>query len=275
MSLGFGLGGLTGGLIAAGGGADSFTILFVLDAVTFLAFAAILSRLPALPGQHHHEPGRYLDVLRNRPFMTFAALNSAFVAAGVVLLNELLPVFAKNEAGVTERGIGLFFLIHTAAIVVLQLPVTKWSEGRRRMPVLVGMAAAWAASWLVVLAVGAWLEGGTAFGALVGVALLFALGACLHGAVAGPIVVDLAEPRLMGRYMAVSALAWQVAFSVGPAVGGAVLDAEPLALWPAAAVVLLASALGSLALERRLPGNALRNPKHPLVEPSLVAEPAG
>jgi MFS family permease len=143
------------------------------------------------------------------------------------------------------------------------------------MPVLVGMAAAWAASWLVVLAVGAWLEGGTAFGALVAVALLFALGACLHGAVAGPIVVDLAEPRLMGRYMAVSALAWQVAFSVGPAVGGAVLDAEPLALWPAAAVVLLASALGSLALERHLPGNALRNPKDPLVEPSLVAEPAG
>ena len=46
MNLGFGLGGLTGGLIATAGSPRSFTILFLLDAATFLAFAAILPSLP-------------------------------------------------------------------------------------------------------------------------------------------------------------------------------------------------------------------------------------
>jgi MFS family permease len=210
--------------------------------------------------------------------MRFAWLNVAFIAAGVVLLNELVPVFVKNEAGVSESLIGVFFLVHTAAIVVAQLPITKWSEGRRRMLVLAAMAVVWAVCWLAVLAMGAWLHGAPAFGVLAGVAILFALGACLHGSVAGPIVVDLAEPHVMGRYMAVSSLSWQVAFVVGPAVGGAVLDAQPLALWPVAAAVLLASAGVSLALERTLPDGARRNPAHPVAPPlaaGMATEPAG
>jgi MFS family permease len=278
MSLGFGLGGLTGGLIATADSPRSFAILFLLDAATFVAFAFILGALPSPPAHAHDEPGSYRHVLRNRPFMRFAWLNVAFIAAGVVLLNELVPVFVKNEAGVSESLIGVFFLVHTAAIVVAQLPITKWSEGRRRMVVLAAMAVVWAVCWLAVLAMGAWLHGAPAFGVLAGVAILFALGACLHGSVAGPIVVDLAEPHVMGRYMAVSSLSWQVAFVVGPAVGGAVLDAQPLALWPVAAAVLLASAGVSLALERTLPDGARRNPAHPVAPPlaaGMATEPAG
>jgi MFS family permease len=274
MNLGFGLGGLAGGLIATASSPGSFTILFLLDAATFVAFAAILTRLPSPPPNHHEQPGSYRNVLRNRPFMAFAWLNVVFIAAGVVLLSELLPVFVKNEAGVDESLIGVFFFVHTAAIVVAQLPLTKWSEGRRRMTALASMAVLWAAAWLAVLAMGAWLHGDPAFGVLIGVGLVFALGACLHGTVAGPMVVDLAEPHVMGRYMAVSSLSWQVAFVVGPAVGGAVLDAEPLALWPAAAAVLLGSAAASLALERMLPHEALRNPKAPLELPGVEAVPA-
>ena len=55
MNLGFGLGGLTGGLIATTGSPESFTKLFLLDAVTFLVFAVILSRIPspARPAHGH------------------------------------------------------------------------------------------------------------------------------------------------------------------------------------------------------------------------------
>jgi MFS family permease len=275
MNLGFGLGGLAGGLIASAGSTGSFTVLFLLDAATFLAFAVILTRLPSLPPRPHDEPaGSYRQVLRNHPFVRFAALNVAFVAAGVVLLSEFLPVFVKNQAGVGERGIGVFFLVHTAAIVVAQLPITKWSEGRRRMGALAVMGVLWAVSWLAVLAAGAWLHGPPALGVLMGVAVIFALGACLHGTVQGPMVVDLAEPHLIGRYMAISSLSWQVAFVVGPAAGGAILDAEPLALWPAAAAVLLGGSAVSLVLERTIPRDALRNPAVPLPAAPVEAAPA-
>ena len=38
-----------------------------------------------------------------------------------------------------------------------------------------------------------------------------------------PLVSDLAEPRLLGRYMALSALSWQLGFALGPAIGGFLL----------------------------------------------------
>lgn len=278
MNLGFGLGGVVGGLIAGTGGTTAFTALFLIDAATFLAFAVFLARLPALPRVHHEEPGSYRRVLANGAFMRFVALNVTFVAAGVVLLSELLPVFVKNEAGVGERGIGLFFLVHTAAIVVAQLPVTKWSEGRRRMAATAWMGVLWAACWLALLPLGAWLDGGPALGVLIVIALVFALGACLHGTVQGPMVVDLAEAHSLGRYMAVSSLSWQVAFVIGPAVGGAVLDAHPLALWPAAAGVLLVSSALGLLVERSIPQRALRNPKMPVEiapTPGIATRPTG
>ena len=270
MNLGFGLGGLTGGLIASTGSAASFTTLFLLDAATFAAFTLILVRVPSPAPRPDGEPaGRYGDVLRNRPFMSFAALNMLLVMVGIVPLSEFLPVFVKNHAGVSEGGIGIFFLLNTLTIVVLQLPIAKLQEGRRRMAALAVMGVLWAASWLVVLATGAWLSGGAALAVLVGVAVVFALGECLHGTVQGPMVVDLASPRLIGRYMAVSSLSWQVAFIVGPAAGGAILGAEPLALWPLAAVLALAGAAWALAQERRLPPNALRTPVRALLRPEF------
>ncbi len=79
----------------------------------------------------------------------------------------------------------------------------------------------------------------TAFALLAVAVAVFALGECLHGAVQPALVVDLADPRLLGRYMAISALSWQVGFTVGPAVGGVLLAASPTGLWIVMASVLL------------------------------------
>jgi MFS family permease len=272
MNLGFGLGGLTGGLIATTGSPESFTKLFLLDAVTFLVFAVILSRIPSPAlASHDHAPGTYRDVLRNRPFMSFAALNMLFVMVGIVPLSEFLPVFVKNNAGVSEHGIGLVFFVNTVTIVALQLPISKLQEGRRRMTALALMGVLWSASWLAVLVTGAWLDAGGAVAALVVIGMVFAVGECLHGTVQGPVVVDLAQPQLIGRYMAVSSLSWQVAFIIGPAIGGVILGAQPLALWPLAATLSLVGAAWALRLEPRLPRVARRTPARPLVRP----EPAG
>jgi MFS family permease len=272
MNLGFGLGGLTGGLIATTGSPDSFTTLFLLDAATFLVFAVLLSRIPSPERAAHGEAqGSYRDVLQNRPFMSFAALNMLFVMVGIVPLSEFLPVFVKNNAGVSEHGIGLVFFVNTLTIVALQLPISKLQEGRRRMAALALMGVLWSASWFAVLVIGGWLDGSAAVAALIVVGMVFAVGECLHGTVQGPVVVDLAQPQLIGRYMAVSSLSWQGAFIIGPAIGGAILGAEPLALWPLAATLALVGAAWALRLEPRLPRVARRTPARPTLRP----EPAG
>jgi predicted MFS family arabinose efflux permease len=255
-NLGIGLGGVVGGLIATTSSPTSFTVLFLLDAATFLVFAVALVFVPepVLPEEdgEAQAPGRYADVLRDRALVGLVVLNVLFVAAGYAQF-ELLPVFAKNEAGVTEKGIGLIFFVNTLVIVLAQFPLSKALEGRRRMRALAVMCALWAAAWIVVLVGGLRLETAAAAAAFGLAAIVFGLGECFQGPVQGALVADLAPPRLRGRYMAVSTISWDIGFIVGPAVGGFVLQAEPLALWPLAAAVCLVAGAGAIALERTIP----------------------
>jgi len=263
MNLGIGLGALAGGLIASAEHPWTFTVLFAVDALTFLAYLTILySSVPEPdlgPRPEGEAVGSYRDVLRNRAFMLVIALNSLFILAGFSGF-ELLPVYAKNEAGVSESAIGVVFFVNTVVIVLTQLPISRASEGRRRMVVLSLLGLTWAASWLLVPIAGIWLRGVTAAVLIAAAMALFAIGECLHGAVQAPLVTDLAEPRLYGRYMALSALSWSVGFALGPAVGAPVLDARPTAVWIGAAALCLIGSAIALSLEKALPQHARRTP---------------
>ena len=140
MNLGIGLGALAGGLIATTEKPGSFTVLFLLNSLTFVVYAVVMLALVPSPsfGSRAREPGTagsYRDVLRHRPFVAVIGLNALFIFAGFSGF-ELLPVYAKNEAAVTEAQIGIVFLVNTIVIVLLQLPVARLSQGRRRMPAL-------------------------------------------------------------------------------------------------------------------------------------------
>src|SRR6266540_3941894 len=85
MNLGIGLGGLAAGWIAKVHEPRTFTILFVLDALTFLAYVGVLAFVRD-PGVEPHErgetPASYRAVLRHRTFLGLWTLNFLFVAAG-------------------------------------------------------------------------------------------------------------------------------------------------------------------------------------------------
>ena len=157
-------------------------------------------------------------MLRHRAFVAVIGLNALFIFAGFSGF-ELLPVYAKNEAAVSEMQIGLVFLVNTIVVVLLQLPIARLAQGRRRMPALGLLGLLWAAAWLIVPIAGSKTAAAATL-LFIGAMVIFAVGECLHGAVHAPLVTDLAEPRLLGRYMALSALSWQAGFALGPAVGG-------------------------------------------------------
>jgi MFS family permease len=276
MNLGIGLGGVAGGFIAT----ESFRALFLLDALTFVGYAVVLTAFVHEPAHHEERAARsgsYRTVFRHKVFMALMAVNALYIGAGISQL-EILPAFAKNEAGVSEAAIGWLFFVNTLVVVLLQLPTTRLAEGRRRVPLLALIGVVSAAAWMLVPVSGLWLSGATAFTLLAVAVAVFALGECLHGAVFPALVVDLADPRLLGRYMAVSALSWQVGFTVGPALGGALLAATPAGLWLVTASVCIATGLGTLALERGLPEPLRRTPpgarvEEPVALPVVAAEP--
>ena len=270
MNLGIGLGGLVGGLIASVSDPTTFTVLFVLDAFTFGAYVLVLGLVAEPPREPHVEgSGSYREVLGHRVFLGLWTLNFLFVAFGYSLLN-LLPPFARDHSGLDETQIGAIFFLNTIVIVVMQLPISRWIEGRRRMRALALMPLMWAAAWLLVDAAGAWLEATTAFVAFGIAVIVIGVGECFHGPAHQALVADLAPDRLRGRYFSVHSMSWGVGGVVGPALGGFLLESAPFALWALASAVCLSAAAGALALERAVPGRLRRIPAAPPLEPAPV-----
>jgi predicted MFS family arabinose efflux permease len=260
MNLGLGAGGVVGGLIATTRHPESFTTLFLLDAVTFFAFIAVLSTIheprPAEPEHADESELGYRAVLRDRNFVWLLVLNVMFVAVGYEVF-ALLPPFAKNYAGVSERWVGTMWLANTL-LIVLAL-----------MSVLFAVAA------LIVLAGGIWLAGTAAALVFVGATLVFGVGETLQGPTQAPLVADLAPDHLRGRYFALGSMSWSAGSILGPAVGGPLLGWHPLAVWPLAAGISLLAAAGCLALERRLPEHVRRSPVGaPIDEGEALPKPA-
>jgi len=123
---------------------------------------------------------------------------------------------------------------------------------------IVAMGGVWAVAWLLVAAGGAWFEAAAATVVLALALGIFGIGECLHGAVYGPLVADLAPPQLQGRYFAVSSMSWGLGMVVGPGIGGLVLQANPFALWPLAAGCSLLVGVVALRVERSLPRSVRR-----------------
>ena len=275
MNVGIGLGGLTAGWIAVVGNPTTFTVLFVLDALTFLAYVGVLAFVhdPGVtPDEAGDTPASYAAVLRHKTFLGLWALNFLFVAAGYSLFN-LLPAFARDQSHLSERQIGAVFFVNTLAIVLAQLPLSRWIEGRRRMRALALMPLLWAAAWLIVDAGGYWFTAGAAFLVIAFAAVMLGIGECFHGPAHQALVSDIGSPHLRGRYFAVHSLSWGLAGTVGPAVGGFVLAAAPFALWPLASAVCLVAAAGVIAIERYIPPDLRRIPRDDALTPTLAEAP--
>jgi MFS family permease len=254
-NLGLGLGGFVGGVIVTTGDPSSFTRLFLLNAATFLVYIAFLMRLPTgapvrVAGE---KPGSYRAVLRDPAFVRFALANFIWVAAAVALLNSLVPIFARNEGGVSEAAIGLLFLLNSLTIIAFQIPVARRQEGRRRARGLALMSVLFAAAWLTLGLSGVLLQPAAAFAGFAVAILVLSLGECLYDSIQGPLTADLAGEQLRGRYMAVNGFSWQLGFIIGPVLGALLMTIEPLAVWIVAAGACLVGGAVALRLEDRLP----------------------
>jgi MFS family permease len=262
-NLGIGVGGVIGGLIATTAHPASYQLLFMIDAITFGGYLVALWFVPSPPrvARPRDAPhGGYRLVLRHRTFVAYALMNAALIGVGFSLLGDIFPAFAKNTAHVSERGIGLCFLANTLVIVVAQLPVAKWLEGRRRMAAYGVEGTLWAVAWLLVFAGGWWWTGSAATAVFALALSIFGFGECFHGTVQNALVADLSKPGLLGRYLALNGFAFQLGGAAGRALGGFALALAPHGLWLIAAAAAFAGGTSALLLERFIPPPLRRTP---------------
>jgi predicted MFS family arabinose efflux permease len=260
--VGLGVGGIVGGFIAAGERPSDYETLLALDVATFLVFAAILTRIPVARRRvdGSANAGGYASALRDRSLVRLCLVNLALVSAGIAPMLVLMPAYAKVHGAVGESAIGVIYAANTLTVLFAQIPITRFAEGRRRMPLLAFGTALWILAWGVMFtgAAGPRAWAAATIGAAV---VLYGVGECLYSAVVVPTVAAIAPDALRGRYLAVMGFSWQAGFMVGPAIGASLLTVGPLALPAACASLCVVAMAGALATERGLAADHIRTPR--------------
>lgn len=248
FNLGYAIGPAIGGFLASVSYLLSFGLAAAASFVVFLlTLWKVRETLPtAAKETARTNPTRgFGPVLRDTAFMLFCALMLlTSVAYSQVTTN--LPVHMKESLGLGERYFGWVMTTNAAMVVALQVAITRATSRWPRLPSLALGAALYGVG---VGAIG--LMG--AFPGLIACAVIYTLGEMLVSPMANALTADLSPPDMRGRYMGLLALTWGVAYGIGPALGGAMYDAGlKTALWFAAGGLGMATALGFLALGRRV-----------------------
>ncbi|MBO1413935.1 MFS transporter [Streptomyces sp. FH025] len=256
INIGFGLSATVAGLIATHG----YLTLFLLDALTTLVCAVVIFiRIPETKPQT--TPGEVtgaaepriglLSVFRDAPFMAVVGLN--LLLALIFQQGSTTLAVDMGASGITSTQYGLVIGLNGLLIVVLQIPITRWMEGRSRTGLLIasclfagwgfGLAAlAGSSAWLFALSVAVWT-----------------VGEILNAPTMMGLVAELSPTHARGRYQGVYSLSWSLASFVGPAVGGLLLDhSGPGVLWLVCGLCGTVAALGHVGLARRTGGAGRR-----------------
>ncbi len=255
---GIGIGGALGGLVAAYG-LTGYVVLFLVNALTYLAYVSVLVAVVRDDVRPEPIAGGYRLVVRDRAFMHLAFTNVAMIAVGWGVFSFLVPPYAKNEIGISARLIGLLLLANAATVVVAQVPIARLAEGRRRVVMMALAASIFAGACLLVVAAGVSTD--TAYAVLVTAMIAVGVGECFHTTALMPLVAELAPTSLRGRYMASMGLSWWVGLALAPTLGTQLLSLSPTAVFLAAAAVAIAAAVSALTLERRLPDASRLTPR--------------
>jgi len=251
QNLGLGLGAAVAGLVLSSAqDLRSFQALYLFDAITYVALALVV--LAAVPNPRaaagNPDAGRegFRAVARDRRFVVLATVNLILIIVGYALFANILAPFVKAHAHVGPGAIGILFVFNTFFVAVAQVPTSRLFKRIRPAWTFATASGLFAVALLGVLPVTLIHSEVAATALLCVIATVFAIGECVHSVVHGPVIVDLAPPHLLGRYISVLALTVTGGFAIGPAIGGAVLSYSPDAVWWGGALV--AGAIGAAFL---------------------------
>jgi MFS family permease len=256
-NIGFALSMPLGGLAL---GTGQLTI-FIADAATTALYGLVVwARVPETRpsgAAHVIADGDWRSVLSDRVLLGVTALT--FGLEFVMTQNASALPLDMLAHGVSAQTYGWLFAINGGLIVALQPAITRWLEPRSRTAALV------VSSLLVAVGMGLYAVVTAPPGYALAIAI-WTFGEIVIGPLTSTVVADIAPLELRGRYQGVSAMAWSVASSLAPLVGGAVLAGfGGRVLWSACLVLMLAVAAGHAALSRARVARELqmRTAQHP------------
>jgi len=267
INVGFPIGTVVGGLLAA----RWFRGLFVVDAATAAAYAAIILMFvgESLPnrrrrsavadsdeaksdGEARAEGAGATDSLaaaaahiaRNLPFLTFC-FGSFLMGLTFMQSFSTLPLYMEH-VGIAVDRYGQLVAINGVMIAVLQIPLTTWMKRYNRVwfviaaPILTGIG----------FGTTAYVTHSGGFAATI---MIWTLGEIMIAPYGPSIVSDMAPVALRARYLGVFTMCFASANMLGAPLGGLILECfGGKTLWSMAWALCFAAALLFLTIRKTL-----------------------
>jgi hypothetical protein len=122
---GIAVGAALGGIALQFDTAPAYLAAFGLDALTFLAAAVVLRRLPRVPGTPRAVDGEpALVVLRDRPYVLITVLNSIMMLY-MPLLSVVLPLWVVEHTSAPRWMVSALMVVNTGCVVLFQVSVAN------------------------------------------------------------------------------------------------------------------------------------------------------
>ncbi|MFC4584827.1 MDR family MFS transporter [Sphaerisporangium corydalis] len=250
--LAFNLGTTAGPLLGALLITYSYDLMFYVDAVTALAFAAFALSLPhtvpSTDAPAAADGGRrsYLGVLADRRFTLF--MLALFLNAVVYIQHiAVLPLQVTADGHRPEVYAALLSL-NAVMVIALELPLTKFVQ---RMPAKLAVALG---IGLVGVGMNMYVAG-PAIAMFVVATLVWTLGEIVGTPTVSAYPAQVAPPGMRGRYIAAAALPMQIGYAAGPVIGVAMWTVWPDGVWWGCAAITVVAVLATLAGMTRTTGD--------------------
>jgi MFS family permease len=266
-NLGWALGPALGGFLAA----VSYATLFLLAAGVLLVAAALMALKvkETLPprGPRHRAAAPRTEVpevgpttgaprfglreiaatLHDRVFLRYCVVSLVLFTVMAQLI-ATLSVYAVEWAGLTKVQLGFIYALNGLMVVFLQFPAVRLIGSMRLTTALALGSVLYGAGYgMMGLGSGFWLLAVAMFVTTAGE--IVATPASLN------LVANFSGEATRGRYMGVFGLFNSFGWSIGPMVGGILLDlsrGRPMLLWGTITGIALVAALGYLDVRRRI-----------------------
>jgi len=251
-NLGVALGPAIGGFLAS----NSYSVAFYFAAAGMTIYSILLAffasetlpdtRKDDLDKQTHQEKerfGGYITIFKDRKFIGFTFAYTLVIIC-TSLIWVILPVYAKQNYGVTEDVFGFIPTTNALMVVFLQIMITRYTKRYPSLPVVT------IGAMFYTVALGSVAFGGGFWGFWISMVIM-TIGELIIVPTANTYAANLAPPDKRGRYMSIFGLSWRVAIGSGPILGGILNDnLGPKAIWYGGAVVGILSVFSFLLLAR-------------------------
>jgi MFS family permease len=185
--------------------------------------------------------------LRNRSFLRYCLVSLVLFTVGSQLISTL-SVYVVEWAGHSKVQLGAIYTLNGLMVVFLQFPIVRMTASLRLTTALALGAA--------LYGIGYGMMGfGNGMGLLLAAMVVVSLGEIVATPPSLNLVANFSGDATRGRFMGIFGLFNSFGWSIGPLVGGVLLDVshrEPLLLWSTIAGIAFLAALGYVDLRRRI-----------------------